>query len=65
VHPGIEDEGQKLTETFFTLEAKPSVLRDSLTADGDGLMVQITDIRASPDRDGCNIRVSFEFRKGT
>ena len=30
-----------------------------------GFMVQITLIRALPDNDGCNMRVSLEFRYGT
>lgn len=53
------------TATFFTREANPNVLRDSLTAEGDGFKVQMTEIRASPESDGWSIRVSFEFRKGT
>ena len=55
----------RLTATFLTLEANPNVLSDSLTAEGAVLMVHITEIRASPDREGCSIRVSLEFRKGT
>jgi hypothetical protein len=53
------------TATFFTREANPNVLRDSLTAEGDGFKVHMTEIRASPESDGWSIRVSFEFRKGT
>ena len=35
------------------------------TAPMSGFMVQITLIRALPDNDGCNMRVSLEFRYGT
>lgn len=56
---------KRLTATFFTREANPNVLSDSLRADGDGLRVQMTEIRASPDKEGWSIRVSLELRKGT
>jgi hypothetical protein len=55
----------KHTATLFTRDAKPKVLNDSLTVEGDGLSVQMTEIRASPESEGCSMRVSFEFRKGT
>lgn len=54
-----------LTVTFFIREANPNVLSDSLTAEGEEFNVQMTEMRASPERDGWSIRVSFEFRKGT
>lgn len=42
-----------------------SVDLDSSTAIGDGLIVAITDTRASPDSEGCRIWVNFESRYGT
>ena len=38
---------------------------DSAMASLEGFIVQMTDIRASPDREGWSMRVSFEFRNGT
>jgi hypothetical protein len=54
-----------LRATFLIRCAKRSVLVDSATAFVSGLIVQTTDIRASPDRDGWSMRVSFELRNGT
>ena len=54
-----------LTWTFFTRCANKRVLVLSVTALGSGFTVQMTLIRASPESDGCSIRVSFEFRYGT
>ena len=38
---------------------------DSGTADTSGFIVQMTDILALPDREGCSILVNLEFRNGT
>lgn len=51
--------------TFLILWAKSRVLVDSPTASLLGLIVHTTEMRASPDSEGCSIRVSLELRKGT
>lgn len=51
--------------TFLTRCANRSVLVVSATAPASGLMVQMTEIRASPESDGWSMRVSLEFRNGT
>ena len=38
---------------------------DSTTAETSGFIVQMTDILALPDREGCSILVNLEFRNGT
>ena len=38
---------------------------DSTTAETSGFIVQITDILALPDSEGCSILVNLEFRNGT
>ena len=38
---------------------------DSTMAETSGLIVQMTDILALPDSEGCSILVNFEFRNGT
>jgi hypothetical protein len=45
--------------------AKSRVAVDSVTADGSGLMVHITEMRALPESEGSSFRVSLELRKGT
>ena len=53
------------TCTRFTLCANNSVLVDSAMASLDGLIVHTTEMRASPESEGCRSRVSFELRNGT
>lgn len=50
--------------TNFARWANRSVLSDSSLEANVGLMVQITEILALPDKAACRMRVSFEFRKG-
>ena len=38
---------------------------DSTVAETSGFIVQITDILALPDKEGCSILVNLEFRNGT
>lgn len=45
--------------------ANSNVLVDSATALTSGLSVQITEMRASPESEGCSMRVSLELRNGT
>jgi hypothetical protein len=50
--------------TSFTLSANFSVFTLSSMLDSTGLTVQMTDTLAFPEREGCNILVSFESRNG-
>lgn len=52
------------TCTRLTRCAKSNVLVVSATAFVSGLIVQMTEMRAFPDNEGCSIRVSFELRYG-
>lgn len=45
--------------------AKRRVDVDSATAEESGLIVQMTEMRALPESEGCSMRVSFELRNGT
>jgi hypothetical protein len=51
--------------TFLMRCANSNVLVDSATALTSGLSVQTTEMRASPESEGCSMRVSLELRNGT
>jgi hypothetical protein len=57
--------GERRTCTRFTRAANNNVLVLSPTAPGSGLSVQMTEMRALPERECCSMRVSLELRKGT